>query len=194
MKDSNVEDPVYKPQRGSVPWKVLRFLVQNPDEELTRGDIAVKFDTFGGSVDTLLARAVAMGALKKARNSETELTWILGSAGKVDLGDLADETVIPSIAAVTSLPWKSFKPSNPGDDPELIPLDDNVPLIGPRAASTTNWAALLDRMQPGQSCALPMEKRSVLSRTIAQYHKANKGTFTLRVLPGKREFRIWRTA
>lgn len=75
----------YTPRPGSIAWRVIDFLTRNPDEELTRGDIATKFDCVGSSLDSLLSTAVRCGALKRIRNTHNELVWIVADATKLDL-------------------------------------------------------------------------------------------------------------
>lgn len=80
MTDELEGSTTYTPRVGSIPYRVLTFLVLNPQEELTRGDIAVKFDCQASSVDTLLGIAVARQILKRGRNSEMEVVWSLGKS------------------------------------------------------------------------------------------------------------------
>ena len=80
-------NPIYSPRTGSIPFKVLQFLKANPDEELTRQDIALKFDTAVATVDQLLAIAKARGALKTARNSAMQLVWMLDDVSAFEIGE-----------------------------------------------------------------------------------------------------------
>lgn len=59
----------YKPQTGSTVARVLAFFEQNPGEELTRSDVAVKFGLGITSVSGTLAAAVQAGMLAWQRNS-----------------------------------------------------------------------------------------------------------------------------
>lgn len=69
----------YVPRAGSVSARVIEFLTQNPDEELGRQDIAVKFDCQAQSVDTYLAAAVKAGVLVRTQNEDSGLVWCLAS-------------------------------------------------------------------------------------------------------------------
>ena len=69
---------IYMPEPGSVPYKILSFFHKNPDEELTRRDIAVKFDLPAVSVAETLLTARIYGAITTAKNEEAELVWRLG--------------------------------------------------------------------------------------------------------------------
>lgn len=74
----NQEIPVYIPRKDSISYKVLSFLLRNQDEELTRDDIAIKFDANHASIDSLLSIAKSRGALVTSRNSSMELVWKIG--------------------------------------------------------------------------------------------------------------------
>jgi hypothetical protein len=94
---TEMDPELYVPRPGSLPWKVLNFLVQNPEEELTRGDVAVKFDCVGAGIDSMLQLAVARECLKKTRNRGGDLAWILGLVKRFRLDPLtetADDTQV----------------------------------------------------------------------------------------------------
>jgi hypothetical protein len=90
LKMTEPEPEIYVPKPGSLPWKVLSFLLANPDEELTRGDVGVKFDCIGAGIDAMLQLAVSRDALKKGRNSQMELVWILGLVKRFRLDPLPE--------------------------------------------------------------------------------------------------------
>lgn len=56
---------------GSVAWKVVQFLANNPDEQLDADSIAQKYDCQRGNVHTLLAAAVKAGAIHRGNDRET---------------------------------------------------------------------------------------------------------------------------
>ena len=60
--------PAYTPRPGSTVARVLTFFEQNPGEELTRSDVAVKFGLGLTSVSGTLASAVEAGMLTWQRN------------------------------------------------------------------------------------------------------------------------------
>lgn len=72
----------YAPQQGSVAWKVIEFLTTNPDEELTRDDIAAKFDCTSGNVHSLLRQSVDAGLLLRVETDD-ELVYRLGKGSPV---------------------------------------------------------------------------------------------------------------
>lgn len=98
------EPELYVPRPGTLPWRVLNYLLQNPDEELTRGDVAVKFSCIGTGIDTMLQLAVARECLKKSRNSKGEMIWILGLVKRFRLDQLPPDTAKPSAPVATPVP------------------------------------------------------------------------------------------
>ena len=54
----------YRPRPGSLVARVLAFFEHNPDEELSRSDVAVKFGLGITSVSGTLAAAVQAGLLR----------------------------------------------------------------------------------------------------------------------------------
>ncbi|WP_295986427.1 hypothetical protein [uncultured Variovorax sp.] len=89
----------YTPKFGSLPHRVINFMVMNPDEELTRSDIATKFDAPHSTIDSLLALPVARGVLKRGRNSDMELVWSLGDNPGVVLDQAKPEEGAGSLPA-----------------------------------------------------------------------------------------------
>lgn len=63
----------YKPQIGSIPHRVITFLVNNPDEELSSNDIAEKYDTESGGVCAAMNKARQVGAV-----ALSDGTWKIG--------------------------------------------------------------------------------------------------------------------
>lgn len=97
-KNTMSQTPIYKPQAGSVAHRVLSFLQANPDEELTRGDIAVKFDASQASIDTLMQLGVSRGAFKRGRNKQMDIVWTLGAPATFEI------EAAPAPAAVAPVP------------------------------------------------------------------------------------------
>ncbi len=79
METTNTTAP-YKPKPGSLPYMVLTWMLLNPEEELTRKDVGLKFDVPSSSVDTLLNLPTSRGILNRKRNSEMEVVWCLGNS------------------------------------------------------------------------------------------------------------------
>jgi len=137
MNEADAEPELYVPRPGIVAWKVLDYLVRNPNEELTRGDVAVKFDCIGGGVDTLLQLAVARGALKKSRNGMRELTWILGDLTRFRLDPMPPSgAAAPPAAASTP----TREPAIKVVQLEQPPKDAKNETVGQGAQPAEPWA------------------------------------------------------
>lgn len=61
----------YTPQHGSVPYSVLAFFKANPEEELSRADIALKFDVVRNNIDALLGQCFDHHLLRRHKVSKT---------------------------------------------------------------------------------------------------------------------------
>lgn len=69
--------PTYIPRNGSLADKVLRFLRENPEEELTRSDVSVKFGVMVSSVGGCLFHTVHQNHLVQTRNDKGQLVYRL---------------------------------------------------------------------------------------------------------------------
>lgn len=123
---STQHEDIYTPQFGSIPHKVLQFLSDNPDEELTRSDVATKFDTSPAGVDSLLKLAKARGSVTVSRNSDAQLVWRLGDVQSFRLVDsqanqLEDNNAVDQASApvVAGMPFDSE--IKPGDEFSFLP-------------------------------------------------------------------------
>lgn len=75
----NTEIEMTERQRGqSLLRLVCDYLQKNPEEELTRSDIATKFNVQSSIVDSELKAAVNAGRLAVERNEDDGLVWRLG--------------------------------------------------------------------------------------------------------------------
>lgn len=72
------------PRAGSLAQRVYQFLSANPDEELTRSDIAAKFDIEPASVDKALSTAIINGWIKRERSEDSTFVWRLGRGIDID--------------------------------------------------------------------------------------------------------------
>ena len=69
----------YVASPGSLAFRVLEFLVNNPDEELTFDDLLIKFDAHAGSVANQLRRAQDIGAITRQKNTYKLLNLALAT-------------------------------------------------------------------------------------------------------------------
>lgn len=157
----------YRPRVGSVPFRVIRWLTDNPDEELTRADVASKFELALKSVQNTLADAVKLGALLYVQNEDLEWVYRLG----VRHAGNPFSALASGIA--TALPVGAAEPT-----PELIErlvVDDNVPIKKPKTSAESRWEPLFSKLKrQGQSIAVPAEWRISLARDAGRRNRAAK--------------------
>lgn len=171
--------PIYTPAVGSIPYRVLKFLRENPDEELTRADIAAKFDANSAGLDTVLGIAKARGAIKCERNSEMQLVWKLGSKDAFHLtADLAhqEEEAAPESSGepLGSLVVKEKPAAGASLMPFEVALRKNTPLPARPGATDENagrYDLWFKSFEVGDSALFDIQHlRSVVSRA-ARYNK-----------------------
>lgn len=168
------ESATYTPKPGSLPWRVLTFLVLNPEEELTRRDIAVKFDAQATSVDTMLGIAVARQVIKRTRNSDAELVWSLGPSTDFVLtsGDEPDFALparcFPSARAPAAAPVTVL-------DLDSIKVRKGVRLLSPEERRRQEFVEWFDQFDVGDSAEFDDEHVPTI-RTESSRHKKLKKT------------------
>lgn len=67
----------YKASEGSLAWRVINWLRENPGEELTRADVSIKFDVPDNSVGGCLLQARQQGGLIVTTNSDGQRVYRL---------------------------------------------------------------------------------------------------------------------
>lgn len=67
----------YVPRPGSLAWRGITWLQANPGEELTRPDVAAKFDVPASSVGGCLLHAKQHGGLITATNADGQRVYRL---------------------------------------------------------------------------------------------------------------------
>lgn len=170
------DSTTYTPKPGSLPWRVLTFLVLNPEEELTRRDIAVKFDAQSTSVDTMLGIAVARQVIKRTRNSDAELVWSLGPSTDFVLSSGEE----PAFA----LPPRCFPPAAPPKPPTKLNLDDlpvrkGVRLLSPEERRRQEFIDWFDQFDVGDSAEFDDEHAATMRTESARHRKAKQTTWKI---------------
>lgn len=181
----------YVPQQGSVAWKVIEFLTTNPEEELSKDDIAAKFDATANNVHTLLRQSVEAGLLNRTE-VEDELVYRLGNGTPLIKPNKAGNPSLGKGGAT----W----PSNPAGKrrklrelPDLdgIQIEQGVDKPTPQLLSV-KWNALFDRMKPGKdSFRLPIEHKYSVGKAASNYKRDGHGELTIRQI-SETEIRVWR--
>lgn len=203
---SNITARSYCPRTGSVPAQAIAYFQKNLSAKLTNAEMAVKFNCDSKNVSNILQLAI-------------EANFIARSSGYYTAGDDIDEApdygsavqADATIAQARKTQLNAFggainmqaSPQPPRSapqvkqnmpDPASLLIEDDVPLPAGRGSCAINWKAnLLDRMNAGQSVALPIALKSKLAKFTAQEHKTGKKVFVTRVTSSV-QFRIWRTA
>ncbi len=72
--------PINKFAPHGLPAKVITFFIANPEEQLTRVDVAEKFSATANSVHTQLKPAVDSGALLRVKGDDGEYVYSAGPA------------------------------------------------------------------------------------------------------------------
>lgn len=177
------EDLEYKPKPGSVPWKVIKFLMDNPDEELTRGDIVVKFDTYGGALDSTLQIACARNVLKRGRNSDMDVVWMLGTNRNVVIEEYVDPVVPDLAGAVKAMTVPSLPAIQPGSFPEIR---KNTPLMDEKTRRKAEFHAWLAQFDVRDSAEFPEAFLAEVRAMVKTYAaEANRSFNVVKVAHGR---------
>lgn len=187
----------YKPQAGSIPWKVIEFLTTHPDESLSAADVEIKFGKARAQVHSVLGPAVMSGVLIRTEDlEEGELQYKLGTGHP----EVKANAVSHPTLKLTE-PWVG--PATRGvKRRERLVLDTDVlaksirkgvplPPIDTRRRST-NWHALLAHLEPGDSVVLPNAAKSTLLKALTAYYKDHAGVeFATRIVDAD-QIGLWR--
>ena len=180
----NLQTSVRATPKDHLMWRVVDYLNANPTEVLTRSDIAAKFETSASTVDSLLGLAVAAGMIKREHDTPDGTIW-----RHVKSKSAVPRPFSPSFAAAK----RAVKGSIQRVDFAAIEVDRGVP-IHEAALPSSQWKALFDRMEPGDSFQLPSRSAAALSHAKLKYCKLVDGArFTVRKISSTHT-RIWRTA
>lgn len=185
----------YKARVGSMPARLLDFLKANPDEELTRNDVAQKFDMPATSVTASLEPAVNGGALVFERNEDLHFVYRLPRAGEKLHTKTAQAAEWPPAAAPASAPTQMRVDMNAI---EALSVDDNVPFVSKREPGTSKWDPLFQKLtKAGQSLRIPMERKTPVAADSTKRNVKAKGvkdapTFRVGNDPASEHARLWR--
>lgn len=170
-----MSDTTYIPKAGSLPWRILTFLVLNPEEELTRRDIAVKFDTQSSTVDSTLGIAVARQVLKRTRNSDMEVVWSLGSSTDYLLTEGGAEDATPKLPA-RCFPAARAPARAPVTvlDLDTIKVRKGVRLLSPEERRRLEFIEWFDQFDVGDSAEFDDEHVPTIRAESARHRKAKQ--------------------
>lgn len=181
---SNITKAARKP---SLIQRVCEYLESNPDDELTRSDIAKKFDIAPTAVDGELRPAVNAGRLLQNRNDDDGLVWRLG-------GPKASTPHPFQAGARAAKAARAAKMrATLAIDLSKITIEKGV-IFQPSTRRLDQWTALFRRMEVEDSFAMPLHGKNALAKAATDYKKDNPGfSFSIRKISDD-ECRIWRKA
>lgn len=175
----------YIPKPGTLPARMCEYFIANPDEELTRADVAAKFEVAGSSIDGAISSAVVNGMIATKNNEEMMRVWIAGA----------------------NLPRKGFKgwlqrkgqkssegrpPPAALPEPDAIVIEKGVPLAVAANLRTRRYEPIFAKMEIGDSFGVSREAAKKLISAAHAFAKPLSRKFALRQLDESTS-RIWRT-
>lgn len=177
-----------KPRKDSLAWKVVDFLEGNPGEELSRHDIAEKFDIDPVQVDDALRAVVASGHIVRELNDESVSVWRLNFAKRG-----IPKPFAISLAEAKKARRAKRRPQVAIDFSALV-IEKEIALVDNSRKGSSEWEKLLGRMEAGDSVLLPIEARDAAAHAYAAYRRKHPATrFSVRKV-GTGNCRIWRLA
>lgn len=134
--DTDIE--TYIPRPGSLPWRVIKYLSEQPagNQSISRRDLVKRFDVQSiGSVDTMLQLACSRLVLAKGRNSLNDVIWTLGHGPyKIEMSRPIEETPAAPMVATAPAPAPAPMASIPQRDTQRSPWTrTSQPMMRPPA-------------------------------------------------------------
>lgn len=157
--------PLNKFAPHGLPAKVITFFLANPDETLTRMDVAEKFSATASSVHTQLKAAVDSGALLRVPDDDGEYVYSPGPA-------MAAARVANTPQPRTSRAVLYISQA----DIDNIQPERGVPITSSRIEGAGKWDALLTKLtEPDMSVAVPIEWHRPLLAQAAKHNRKGSG-------------------
>lgn len=181
----------YRPQLGSVAYQVIEFLTTHPEEELTREDVSVKYDTPAKQVHSLLAIAIESGALKRRDTDDGEIAYSLGTGVPSIKPSRARNPSLRPDALIAGANLGKRKSALPPPDLTALEIRSDVPMPTGVGRAKTDWTVLLKRIEVGQSTMLDRRHRAGLTKACTEWKKAGKGVFSVATVSDS-QIGIWR--
>ena len=190
--------PNYKISEGSLAERVQAFFRQHPEEELSRGDVALKFDVMADQVAKLLKPLLNDGLIKLGPNEEGSRVYSAGLALRQSAPAAAPSmaqalTGKPAPRTFSQVPLQELNFDN-------LQVDHDVPLVGGKhTKGFTKWAPLFAKLaRPGASVEIPATWKTAVAayatKLNQQHTKAGEPThYAVRAMANGKA-RVWRTA
>lgn len=184
---------MYKPTPGSLAARVIDWFRINSEEELTRSDIAKKFDVPSNHIDGSLATAIAHQVIVRHRDASTGS--MVFKAGPT----IAQTAPTPPMAPVLR-----HKPTSRERLPDLDLSTITIAEDAPPPPSFSNrkgvnkYDELLTKLvKPGMAATgIPVTYRAALAKAVSKYQKDHEGKptsarFVVRTI-AQHEIGVWR--
>jgi hypothetical protein len=190
--------PNYAQREGSLAERVQAFFRQHPEEELSRGDVALKFDVMADQVARLLKPLVDDQLVKLGPNEHNTRVYTAGPA----LRQAHAEKVSTITQALTGKPAPRTFNQVPLQELnfDALQVDHDVPLMGgAHMKGFTKWAPLFAKLQrPGASVEIPASWKTAVAayatKLNQQHTKAGEpDRYAVRAMPNGKA-RVWRSA
>lgn len=196
-----LNQPTYTPRTGSLADRVVSYFRQQPEEELTRADVASKFDVPRASVQACLKDAVEDHLINY--NLAEDGQWVY-TAGKTlqdkpawpgtPAGATAERAPGVSRRGIVKLPPSVL-------DFSALQAEKGVPLVGKSlgVAGVSKWAPLFEKLsEPDTSVQFPAAWKSAVAAKATKFNvaakKAGRPEHYMVRITGPATARIWRTA
>jgi hypothetical protein len=180
-----MKPPTYIPQPDSVAGRVCAFFKLHPDEELSAKDIELKFDAKAASVSGLLQRCFETQLLKRV-STRGELVVAAGerlTQTNIKAGPVTMPALPPFGAARQRQPRRPLPPL----DVAALTVVIKAPPPKHTNRPSTDWEALLSRLQVGQAIEdLPVEYYGAAAKAAQKWAQKNNAKFEIRKLPDEK--------
>lgn len=178
-----------KAKKDSIARQVGDYLASNPDEELTRSDIAKKFGVAPTAVEAELRSAIATGRIRQARDEDEAVVYRFGGANTTAPGPFAAGERASKTARMAKLR------ETRAVDLSKVMIEKGVPYVPPLKRGD-QWNSLFEQMVDLEdSFEIPLAAKHALLHAANTYRKTRSSTFRYIVRNvSETHCRIWRTA
>lgn len=159
----------YTPRPGTVAYRVIDFLQRNEGEELSRSDIATKFECASAGVDTVLAEAMRLGLIDRRRGDDG-VVWRLGQTRITLVQDAATEIVEKAKRSIDER--SQFVATAVACDPTAIPVRKGVSLLSPEERRRAEFTAWFDQFDVGDSADFDVQHLPTIRAESKRHAKA----------------------
>lgn len=182
----------YTPRAGSIAYRVVEFFQANQHEELTKDDIAQKFDATPNNVHSLLIPVIEIELLSRTRNGDGE--YVYHHPGHT-VSDKAPAARKPRTAPAAPTPRTMSTPVRKMINIDALKVEEGIPYLGDQAKGKSKWQPLFDKLtKPGQSVRIPADMRGAVGAAIGKINRIKThGTFKVALISDEHA-RVWRTA